>query len=272
VHGAIILAGVEQARGQLDEAQQRLQSLGAEIGQPSLLREVRAAQARLALALGDLVGVRRWSAALTDEGGATPLQLREQEAALALRLRVAEGNAEAALQSIEARLPEAHAAGRGRSVIELQILITLACLAQDDRLRARAALQQALRLAQTGGFRRLFLDEWQALPGLLRALIPELEDEALSAYARALLYEMGQAPTKPRATAPAGSELLAKPLSLQEERILRLLAAGLSTPEIAQELVVSANTVKTHLKNIYVKLNVGTRKQAREAARQLKLG
>jgi LuxR family maltose regulon positive regulatory protein len=271
VHSAIILAGVEQARGQLDEAHQRLQSLGAEIGQPSLLREVRAAQARLALALGDLAGVRRWSAALAEEGGATPLLLQEQEAAIALRLLVAEGDAEAALQSIEARLPEAHADGRGRSVIELQILIALAYLAQDASARAQAALSQALRLAQPEGFRRLFLDEWRALAGPLRALIPVFEDEALATYARALLYEMGRARPEPRATAPAGSELLAEPLSPQEARILRLLAAGLSNPEIAQELVVSVNTVKTHVKSIYVKLNVRTRQQAREAARLLKL-
>jgi LuxR family maltose regulon positive regulatory protein len=117
----------------------------------------------------------------------------------------------------------------------------------------------------------MFLDEWRALAGPLRALIPELEDKALAAYARALLYEMGQVRSESRATAPARSTLLAEPLSPQEARILRLLAAGLSNPEIAQELVVSVNTVKTHVKSIYVKLNVRTRKEAREAARQLRL-
>jgi LuxR family maltose regulon positive regulatory protein len=82
---------------------------------------------------------------------------------------------------------------------------------------------------------------------------------------------MGQARSDPQATALVDSELLAEPLSPQEERILRLLAAGLSNPEIAQELVVSVNTVKTHIKSIYVKLDVRTRKQAREVARHLNL-
>lgn len=62
-----------------------------------------------------------------------------------------------------------------------------------------------------------------------------------------------------------------EPLSVQERRVLRLLAAGRSNPEIAQELVVSVNTVKTQTQSIYRKLNVNSRKEAREAARQLKL-
>ena len=53
--------------------------------------------------------------------------------------------------------------------------------------------------------------------------------------------------------------------------MLRLLAAGRSNPEIAQELVVSVNTVKTQVQSIYRKLNVNSRWEAREAARQLKL-
>ncbi len=60
-------------------------------------------------------------------------------------------------------------------------------------------------------------------------------------------------------------------LSQQEERVLRRLAAGLSNAEIAQELVVSVNTVKTHVKSIYRKLNVNSRRAAREAARRSKL-
>jgi LuxR family maltose regulon positive regulatory protein len=53
--------------------------------------------------------------------------------------------------------------------------------------------------------------------------------------------------------------------------VLRLLAAGRSNPEIAQELIVSVNTVKTQVQSIYRKLNVKNRWEAREAARQLKL-
>ena len=53
--------------------------------------------------------------------------------------------------------------------------------------------------------------------------------------------------------------------------MLRLLAAGLTNPEIARELVVSTNTIKTQVQSIYRKLNVNSRDEAAEMARQLKL-
>jgi LuxR family maltose regulon positive regulatory protein len=74
-----------------------------------------------------------------------------------------------------------------------------------------------------------------------------------------------------RSALPQDSQPLIEPLSEQEQRVLRLLAAGLSNPEIAEQLVISVNTVKTHVKNIYAKLNVNNREDARQAARQLKL-
>ena len=60
-------------------------------------------------------------------------------------------------------------------------------------------------------------------------------------------------------------------LSQQELRVLRLLVAGLSNADIAQELVVSTNTIKTQVKSIYRKLNIKSRNEAREVARELKL-
>jgi DNA-binding CsgD family transcriptional regulator len=57
----------------------------------------------------------------------------------------------------------------------------------------------------------------------------------------------------------------------QEQRVLRLLAAGWTNREIARELVMSVNTVKGHVKHLYRKLGVSNRVQASEAARQLKV-
>jgi ATP/maltotriose-dependent transcriptional regulator MalT len=60
-------------------------------------------------------------------------------------------------------------------------------------------------------------------------------------------------------------------LSSQEQRVLRLLVAELSYPEIARELVVSINTVKTQVNSIYRKLDVHSRREARAVAQQLHL-
>jgi LuxR family maltose regulon positive regulatory protein len=65
--------------------------------------------------------------------------------------------------------------------------------------------------------------------------------------------------------------VLFEPLSNQELRVLRLLAAGHSNQEIAHELIVSVNTVKAHVKHIYDKLGVNNRRHASEAAHQLNL-
>jgi LuxR family maltose regulon positive regulatory protein len=59
------------------------------------------------------------------------------------------------------------------------------------------------------------------------------------------------------------------PLSPQEQKVLRLLAAGNSNAGIARELVVSVNTVRTQIQSIYRKLNVNNRVEASAAAQQI---
>jgi LuxR family maltose regulon positive regulatory protein len=61
------------------------------------------------------------------------------------------------------------------------------------------------------------------------------------------------------------------PLSSQEQKVLHLLAAGSSNPEIAQTLVVSVTTVRTQVQSIYRKLGVNNRVAASEMARHLRL-
>jgi LuxR family transcriptional regulator, maltose regulon positive regulatory protein len=98
-----------------------------------------------------------------------------------------------------------------------------------------------------------------------------MRGEALVTYAQNLLRTFPQVRTGRGASSLAASALLIEPLSAQEQRVLRLLAAGRSNPEIAQALVVSVNTVKTQAQSIYRKLNVKSRMEAGEAARRLKL-
>jgi LuxR family transcriptional regulator, maltose regulon positive regulatory protein len=85
-------------------------------------------------------------------------------------------------------------------------------------------------------------------------------------YVGWLLRSGGSAP--PRATATGG---LVEPLSDREGDVLRLLASELTGPEIARELVVSLNTVRTHTKNIYAKLGVTSRRAAVRRAGELGL-
>jgi LuxR family maltose regulon positive regulatory protein len=78
----------------------------------------------------------------------------------------------------------------------------------------------------------------------------------------------GNASSAPSATAPMAT---LDPVSESEFRVLPYLPTHLSVPEIAAELSVSANTVKTHLRNLYAKLGAHRRTEAVEAARALGL-
>ena len=73
-----------------------------------------------------------------------------------------------------------------------------------------------------------------------------------------------------RGTSPA-TQGLVDPLSQRELDVLRLLGTDLSGPDIARELVLSLNTVRTHTKNIYAKLGVNSRRAAVRRAEELDL-
>ena len=145
----------------------------------------------------------------------------------------------------------------------------LAYAQQENSTRAHKALIQALTLAQPKGYRRLFLDQGEPLAQLLQEVMPDLGKRSIATYATLLLRAFAAARSgQPSSTV---SSPLLEPLSAQEQRVLRLLAAGFTNPEIAHELVVSTNTIKTQVQSIYRKLNVNSRDEAADMARQLKL-
>jgi LuxR family maltose regulon positive regulatory protein len=179
------------------------------------------------------------------------------------------GKTQAALDALKGWQEHAVGQGRVRSQVEALSLAALATEANGDRNQAARALAQALRIGQAKGFRRLFLDEGPKMAALLQAVLPALPNRVLSLYATTLLHSFA---AELNADHSAGeSDLLVEPLSQQEARVLRLLAGGLSNAEIARELIVSRNTVKTQVQSIYGKLNVHSREEARLVARELDL-
>jgi DNA-binding CsgD family transcriptional regulator len=91
--------------------------------------------------------------------------------------------------------------------------------------------------------------------------------------ARLLLrwYPAAPVPESPDLSAPAAAPELVEPVSAREMEVLRLIDAGLSNVEIARRLTLAPSTVKTHINNLYGKLNVQTRVQALNRARELRL-
>jgi LuxR family maltose regulon positive regulatory protein len=86
VHSSLVLARVQHARGETAQAQQRLHSLVNQTKRPLLLREVRASQAQLALAAGDMAAVQRWAATCARPGAEVPFIQQEREALILARM------------------------------------------------------------------------------------------------------------------------------------------------------------------------------------------
>src|SRR5690606_4839385 len=92
-----------------------------------------------------------------------------------------------------------------------------------------------------------------------------------SSYTQRLLSEFAPTPVGPPPRRDAASSSLAEPLTPREVEVLRLVAAGLTNQEIADQLVVTLSTVKRHIANSYGKLGVGHRTEAIVRANALQL-
>ncbi|MCA9864922.1 MAG: hypothetical protein KC410_00380 [Anaerolineales bacterium] len=140
--------------------------------------------------------------------------------------------------------------------------------------QARRALVEVVQLAAPEGFIRPFVDFGSPLAPLLSLVAQE---QNLSAEAMRFIDEvlrlLGQDAPKTDFLPLNSLESLAMAASItpREHDVLRLVSEGLSNRQIALKLCVSPGTVKTHLANIYSKLDVNSRTQAIAEAQTLKL-
>lgn len=169
-----------------------------------------------------------------------------------------------------------------RIEIALQALLLRAQMAaiQGNREASLNDLRQAVDLAEPEGYIRTFLDEGPEIATLLKLCLEgasRLSDRQVN-FIQELLASFPatstvQTPAKTR-TQPAGPgsvENLVELLTDRELEVLRLMAEGLKYQEIAGRLVITLNTVRFYVKEIYSKLNVDNRTRAIEAAHKLNL-
>jgi LuxR family maltose regulon positive regulatory protein len=164
---------------------------------------------------------------------------------------------------LERLLDAADAGHRTGTVIEILVLQALAVLLRGDLRAALVPLERALVLAEPEGYVRIFVDEGAPMAILLEAA----EQHGIApAYVGRLLTALGTT-----AHATMAAQGLVDPLSERELDVLRLLGTDLAGPDIARELIVSLNTVRTHTKSIYAKLGVNNRRAAVSRAEELDL-
>ncbi|WP_052890319.1 LuxR C-terminal-related transcriptional regulator [Thermogemmatispora carboxidivorans] len=194
--------------------------------------------------------------------------LLEQYQLLSARLLLAEGQPRQARLLLEEVQERARQCGRGRGLLQARLLLARAYAQQRDPVLACTYLCSALEQGQIESHRRLFLDEGEPLAALLRELLPRIRGQLLRAYAESLLQDFASAQSQQPPIITNVEAALPESFSVQELRVLRLLAVGYSNADIARELVVSVNTVRTHVRHIYQKLNVHSRHRAVAAARR----
>ncbi|HUA46704.1 MAG TPA: LuxR C-terminal-related transcriptional regulator, partial [Solirubrobacteraceae bacterium] len=290
-------------RGQLSEAEpwlERAELVLRRYAQPTTALSLYALRALLEFARGrleDAMTAQRAAEGI-ERGLATRHIIAMRAQALKLEMLVRMGETELVERALEDMDVDVRAAG------EMRVVLTVLSLAREDPEGAAAALEpifadaspienprwktQALllkaivedALGDTGASSRALeraLDvaepDGLLLPFLLHPAPALLERHArLRSTHAALISEIrnllsGHAP----AARPEQAEPLREPLSESEVRVLRYLPTNLRAPEIAAELFVSLNTIRTHLRSVYAKLGVHSRADAVKRARELGL-
>jgi LuxR family maltose regulon positive regulatory protein len=257
VFGHACLAQALEAQGDRDAAQRSLQT-AARMGQGSdyalVMALVAELQARLWLVQGNLTAASRWAQESLVSGRELDAA-REIELRAAARVLVAQDRLGEATCLLTRLLETAQTAGRTENVIKTLALQAVVFYAQDGLDDALSALEQALSLAEPEGYVRTFVDEGETMVDLLRRA---LSRGIAPNYVARLLAAFGQEAELP---SPAMASLI-EPLTERELDVLRLVVAGLSNSEIADELVIAVSTVKSHINRIYGKLGVENRTRA----------
>jgi LuxR family maltose regulon positive regulatory protein len=257
-----VQAGLAWARGDLDAAAAMLDQAEA-LYVPGYFPDVRPIAGILQGRPGDAwAWVNERGVGPTDP----PTYLAEHDQLTLARLLVDEGRSPEAVELLNRVLHSAQHVGRQGSVVEARVVRALANDANGEAESAATDLAAALADGVPAGYCRLFLDEGPPLIGLLARLVGTT-GVVVRAHAEQLLTAARGA-DRPAAPAPA-AVAVGEELSERELEVLRLLDTELSGPEIARQLFVSVNTLRTHTKHIFTKLGVNTRRAAVRRAADL---
>jgi LuxR family maltose regulon positive regulatory protein len=280
--GLATLAWIRQARGDAAGAREAMAEAGRAAvgpGVTGLLNPVPAQRARLLLAQGDVAAAARWTREHGLDADDEPSYSREPEYLVLARVLLAQDRPRPALGLLERLDAAAAAQGRAGSIIEIGALRALALAVRGDEDAAVDALAEALALACSQGYVRVFADEGAPMAALLARLVAAQRAERGAARGVPLgclakvLRAFGETEAAPGARRDAAAAVpgLVEQLTPREREILVLLAAGRPNPRIAEELMVTLDTVKKHVSHLLGKLGAANRTEAVTRARQLGL-
>ncbi len=278
--GLATLAWIRHANGDQDGAREAIaEAAHAAPGSVGLVNPATALRARLLLAQGEVAAAARWTRERGLEANDEPSYPREPEYLVLARVLLAQDCPGPAIGLLERLHAAAATQGRAGSVIEIGALQALALAAAGEEDAAVDTLAQALIRACPQGYVRVFADEGAPMAALLARLVAAQKAERGAARGVPLgclaqvLRAFGGTEAAPgaRRGGTAAVPGLVEQLTAREREILVLLAAGMPNPRIAEELVVSLDTVKKHVSHLLGKLGAANRTEAVTRARQLGL-
>lgn len=241
---------------------------------------VQSNRVRLWLRQGNLSAAIHWAqheSKGTLQSNETPTYYRLVELVTLTRVWLAQASAhkdERRLLDALALLDDLHdiadTKGQQGMVIEINMLKSIGQMMREESQSAVDSLSSALTMAESEGYVRLFMEEGEALVPLLTRI--GSSKQSPGAYAQQLLSAIKARGISPR-SADSGrpAQAYVDQLSERELEVLRLLADGLESGEIADRLIIAVETARKHIKNIYSKLDVHSRWEAIKRAEELRL-
>jgi LuxR family maltose regulon positive regulatory protein len=255
------------------ETMDRLLDFVWEMDAPHYVAMAHSCRARLFLLRGELAPALQWARSVT--ATLTPSALfmwLEVPSITQARVLIAGGDEESvgqALELLRAIRQQSEACRFTCQTIEVAVLQTLALEKLGRSDGALEALEEAVALAQPGGWIRPFVEAGPLMADVLKRL--HKQNVAVHYIPRILDAFSDQAASSPTlpVTASPHPQLLSEPLTHRELDVLALLSQRLHNREIAEKLFITTATVKGHLKNIYQKLDASNRREAVENAKAL---
>ena len=278
--GLVTLAWIRQAAGDPAGALEAIEE--AEHASPTtagLLNPFPAQRARLLLAQGEVAAAARWTRETGLHPDDEPRYPREPGYLVLARVLLAQQRPAEALALLDRLHAAAVAQSRIGSVIEAGALRALALAACGQDADAVNALAGVLTLACPQGYVRVFADEGAPMAALLGQLIAaQRAGQAAAGVPLGCLARLQRAfdvghtgPGSRSGTAPAAVPGLVEQLTSRELEVLGMLAAGKSNQAIADQLVITLDTVKKHVSHLLGKLGAANRTEAVTRARELGL-
>jgi LuxR family maltose regulon positive regulatory protein len=267
--GYVMLGWLKHLQGEEIEARDLMRQAVEIVREHDLRRTffpVAAWQARLWLAQGELAAASQWAneiePTITDDLNPA----LEFEYITLARIWMAQGRLDQAHELLARLFLAANSAKRMGRVIEICVLQALVCRLHGSKDAALEPLAYALSLGEPEGYVRTFVDEGLPIAALLR----EVRARGIAVEYVTNLLSAFDHETSAKSTAPTEQGINGEfePLSDRELEVLRLIADGASNRGIANQLVVSLGTVKKHLNNIFLKLDVHSRTQVVAVARK----